>query len=62
MLDVTVERLAEYKSTDSPPSLKCNVLRESLSVDSKYSLRNTKEKGDVGNLGISRVNHSKSRW
>jgi hypothetical protein len=53
--------LSTYKSTDSPlppPSIKCNVLHESLSEkkkQSKYSLRNTKEKGVVDNLYISLV-------
>ncbi len=52
-------RLSGYEVQDcrlhSPPSMKCNVLRESLSEDSKnmYSLRNIKEKGVVSNLCIS---------
>ncbi len=39
----------------SLPSIKRNVLRDSLSEDSQniYSLRNSKEKGVVGNLYIS---------
>ncbi len=52
MQDYSVQ---EYR-LPSPPSFKCNVLCESLSVDcgqSKYSLRNTREKGVVGNLCIS---------
>ncbi len=48
-------RVQEFRLS-SPPSFKCNVLRESLSVDqSKYSLRNTKERGVVGNLYVSLV-------
>jgi hypothetical protein len=43
MQDITVARL---QSTYSPPPFKCNVLCESLSCgQSKYSLRNTREKG-----------------
>jgi hypothetical protein len=50
-------RLHDYRVQEnrlpSPPSVKCNVLRESLSEDwSKYSMRNTKEMGVVGNLYI----------
>ncbi len=46
-------RVQEYR-LPSPPSFKCTVLRESLCRQSKYSLRNTKEKGGiVGNLCIS---------
>ncbi len=51
-------RTTEYRSalqTPFSPSIKCNVLRESLSEDSQnmYSLRYTKEKGVLGNLYIS---------
>jgi hypothetical protein len=62
MQDVTVARGTEYLQEyrlPSPFSFKCNVLHESLSVDtgqSKYSLRNNEEKGGrglVGNLCIS---------
>jgi hypothetical protein len=48
-------RVQEFRLS-SPPSFKCNVLRQSLAVDqSKYSLRNTKEKEVVGNLYVSLV-------
>ena len=55
MQDITVTRIQSTRvQLPSPPSFKCNVLRESLSVDSQiYSLRNIKEKGVVGNLCIS---------
>ena len=60
MKDISVQdyRVQEYK-LPSPPLFKCNVLRENLSVNSqniKYSLRNIKEKGVVGNLCISLPN------
>jgi hypothetical protein len=57
MQDVTVARLRVYKSTDSlpsPPSFRCNVLRESLSVDSQ-NIPCATLKGVVGNLCISLV-------
>jgi hypothetical protein len=59
---VTVARLqsARVHRLPSPPSFKCNVLRESLSVEcgqSKYSLHNTKEKGVVGNLWIHPISY-----
>jgi hypothetical protein len=48
-------RVQEY-SLPSPPSFKCNVLRESLSADNQnIFLRNIKEKGVVGNLYICLV-------
>jgi hypothetical protein len=48
-------RFARLQTTRGPtplsPSIKCNVLRESLSEDSQnIPLRNIKEKGVVGNL------------
>ncbi len=48
-VDAGTSQLQDYIVVPIPPSFTCNVLRESLSVD-KYSLRNTKEKGVVGNL------------
>ncbi len=63
MQDNMVTRLRSTRvQTPLSPSFKCNVLRESLSVDrqSKYSLRNTKEKGVVCNLCISLVNPKKA--
>jgi hypothetical protein len=52
-------KTTEHRSTDSPlpPSIKCYVLRESLTEDSQNipCLHNTKEKGVVGNLYISLV-------
>ncbi len=59
MQDVTVARLpsTRIQTPLSPPSFKCNVqycVKVSLFCgQSKYSLRNTKEKGAVGNLCIS---------
>ena len=48
-------RIQEYRLT-SPPYIKCNVLRESLSEDGQnIPLCNTKEKVVVGNLFISLV-------
>jgi hypothetical protein len=49
MQDITVARRQSTRVQTPlfPPPFKCNVLRESLS---KYSLRNTKEKGVVGNV------------
>jgi hypothetical protein len=50
MQDNTVARLQSTKVQTplSHLSIKCNVLRQSISEDSqKYSLRNTKEKGTV---------------
>jgi hypothetical protein len=58
MQDITVARLQRTRvnRVPSPPSIKCNVrwycVRVSLRTV-KYSLRNTKEKGVVGNLCIS---------
>jgi hypothetical protein len=50
MQDITVARL----QTPLSPSFKCNVLRESLSVDSQnIPCATLKEKGVVGNLYIS---------
>jgi hypothetical protein len=55
MQDVTVARLQSTRvQTRLPtPFFKCNVLRESLCGQSKYSLRNTKEKVVVCNLYMS---------
>jgi hypothetical protein len=50
--DITAARLQEYR-LPCPPSIKSNVLRESLSKESKYSLPNTKEKEVAGNFCIS---------
>jgi hypothetical protein len=50
MQDNTVARLQSKRVLPSPPSVKCHVLLDSLSEQSKYALRNTKEKGVVGNL------------
>ncbi len=50
MQDITVARLQSTRvQTGSPPSINCNVLRESLRTV-KYILRNTKEKGVVGSV------------
>jgi hypothetical protein len=54
MQDNTVARLQSTRvQTPLPPSIKCDVLRESFCGQSKYSLRNSKENGVLGNLYIS---------
>jgi hypothetical protein len=61
MRNITIAS-TEYKSTESPLLNVMYCVRVSLWIVNKYSLRNTREKGVMGNLCISlHYTHKKTR-